>query len=226
MRVILGTCCPDSWQHGRRDRHHPRNEVDRVSRPDCGRWRYFNSWAGRAQWVVLDRRAADGTVLLCAADIAFLGADQPRDSRIGAQLRCRYTRRQVHPGRTCERRAVGGRVLVCAGLRWLQPVKDQSRQSNIHQETRECIGFRERIGAGAGLQAWPVATHQTRVASESKRQSVNQDSCVTDRIPLHRFPSCERDLGYWNAVAHPLLDRACPSAAPLAYYLLSLHCVC
>src|SRR5438046_4414119 len=64
--------------------------------------------------MVLGGCTADGAVILFLAAIAFLGAHQPGDPRIGAQLCRRYARRQAHSRRTGKRGAVGGRG---AGLR-------------------------------------------------------------------------------------------------------------
>jgi hypothetical protein len=50
------------------------------------------------------------------------------------------------------------------------------------------ITFEERIGFGGDFQVRLAATNQNRLASEPTKQFVNQGSCVTDRIPLHRLP--------------------------------------
>ena len=44
------------------------------------------SWASVLQWVVLGGRAADGLVVLFATGVVVVGADQPGDSRVGAEL--------------------------------------------------------------------------------------------------------------------------------------------
>src|SRR5260370_35336939 len=46
-----------------------------------------------------------------------------------------------------------------------------------------------------GIPGLPAATNQNRVASEPKRQSVNQDSCVTEGIPRISF---RHAMGTWG----------------------------